>query len=426
MLNTILGAFDRAREFLDRSVGNARSLAAQWWSPRVQPMNIAQDEAGQIFVSYVHSDEDRVIPVCDWLAEEGFNIWADYRRLKPGQNWDFEIKKALDRADLVIVFVSMNSVDHRGYAQREIRLALDKMSEKLMEDIYLIPVILDEQAAIPEQLRSLHHIRASDGRFREKLADALRYQFGRLGIQLSRTQREANLYWSSTALIERWEGLPGYEAEIQFIDVRSERYSNASEIGGCIRGDLIRDLHSYRALKLAQEPKHYNFGQDAFRRTSTYAAHHDDPYVRGKVLTVRYLIRWYGAGGAHGMHHYRTYPFLLDPLILIPALSVVFADGASALPFIQSAARQALSQVRIQSNPEDDPYGLDSGWIASGTEGWDDFRTFVFARDGLELFFPPYQVGPYAVGIQSASVPYALIRHFLKEEYRTALDIEWA
>ncbi|MDQ6949808.1 MAG: TIR domain-containing protein [Actinomycetota bacterium] len=386
-------------------------------------MNIAQNDASQIFISYAHSDKDRVTPVCDWLAEQGFNIWASYRSLKPGQNWEFEIKKALDKAALVILFVSVHSVDHRGYAQREIRLALDKMSEKLMEDIYLIPVLLDEQAIIPEQLRSLHHTRASDRRFREQLADAVRYQFGRLGIQSSRTQREHNLYWSSTVLVEHWDGLPGYDVEIQLIDVRSDRYDNVSEIGGCIRGDLLRDLHSYRALKLAQEPKVYNFGQDAFRRTSTYAAHYDDPYVRGKVLTVRYLVRWYGASGAHGMYHYRTYSFLLDPLILIPALSVVFHDEAAALPVIQAVARQALSEVRIQYRPEDDPFGLDSGSIASGTEGWDDFRSFVFAQDGLELLFPPYQVGPYAVGIQSAAVPYAVISDLFKEEYRTALDI---
>jgi hypothetical protein len=117
------------------------------------------DEQNQIFVSYAHSDQKRVLPVCDWLRDEGFNVWVDRRRLMPGQNWDFEIKKALDRADLVIVFVSNNSVDHRGYAQREIRAALDKLSEKLIDDIYLIPVILDEGVVVPELLRSLHHTR---------------------------------------------------------------------------------------------------------------------------------------------------------------------------------------------------------------------------------------------------------------------------
>lgn len=262
---------------------------------------------------------------------------------------------------------------------------------------------------------------ASDGQLREQLADALRYQFGRLGIQLSRRQREHSVYWDSTTIAERWEGLPGYEVELQLIEVRSDRYQHVSEIGSCIRGDLIRDLQGYRARKLSQDPQFYNFVQEKFRRTSTYAAHHDDPFIKGKMLTVRYLIRSYEAGAAHGNYHYQTYSFLLDPLVLIPSLARLFTDEPAALAALQSTARQALSQVKLDYR--DPEYALSPVQIERGTADWDDFRSFAFSDDGIELFFPPYQVACYADGAQSATVPYPIVAHLLREEYRGALKI---
>ena len=86
----------------------------------------------------------------------------DSKRLKVGQNWDFEIRRELDKAAIIVVFISNNSVDRRGYVQREIKLALSKADEKLPTDIYIIPILLDDDAQIPEQIKHIHCVRASD------------------------------------------------------------------------------------------------------------------------------------------------------------------------------------------------------------------------------------------------------------------------
>ena len=80
----------------------------------------------------------------------------DKRRLKGGQNWDFEIKRALQKATVIVVFLSSNSVDRRGYAQREIKAALDQAGDKLIDDIYLIPVMLDERGCPSRSSLSLY------------------------------------------------------------------------------------------------------------------------------------------------------------------------------------------------------------------------------------------------------------------------------
>src|SRR5689334_22163217 len=115
-----------------------------------------------IFISYASPDHERVLPFFEWLEKHGFNVWMDIRRLKPGQNWDFEINRALEKATFVLLFISKLSFDRRGYVQRELKLALDKREEKLIDDIYIIPVLLDDDVRIPDQVRDVQCIRASD------------------------------------------------------------------------------------------------------------------------------------------------------------------------------------------------------------------------------------------------------------------------
>ncbi len=62
--------------------------------------------------------------------------------------------------------------------------------------------------------------------------------------------------------------------------------------------------------------------------------------------------------------------------------------------------------------------------IDEGTEGWEDFAAFIFGTENLELVFPPYQVGPYALGSQNVEVPYEELAVFLRPEYRSALGID--
>jgi hypothetical protein len=72
------------------------------------------DDAQTVFLSYASPDRDRVGPYADALESHGFNVWVDYKRLKAGQNWNFEIRRELEKAAVIVVFISNNSVDRRG------------------------------------------------------------------------------------------------------------------------------------------------------------------------------------------------------------------------------------------------------------------------------------------------------------------------
>lgn len=381
-------------------------------------------DSPQIFLSYAKPDQERVIPFFEILEREGFNLWIDYRRIKPGQNGDFEIKRALEKSSLVIAFLSNNSINRRGYIQREIKIALDKLSEKLIDDIYIIPVLLDDDTPIPDQIKGIQCIAASDPHCMVQVSDALTYQLGRFGIEAQKLQRKEEFSWSFHSKKEIWDGLPGYEVELQFINLQSERYPSINEIGDFIRGDLLKSLFSCRSTKLEQQPDFYNYGQEKYRRTNTYDAHCTEPSVKGKVLTIQYSIHWYGAGAAHPNMYFQTYSFVIEPLIYIPSLEDVFFDKTNALINIQNYVRDQLKKVQIGDPNQGQRYNLDPDQVNDGTQEWNDFSAFILGEEQIEFLFAPYQVAAHACGAQFADVPYSLLIPFMKSEYLSALQIE--
>jgi hypothetical protein len=387
---------------------------------------MTREDSHSTFISYASPDRERVLPFYEWLEKQGFDVWMDCRRLKPGQNWSVEINRALDKATFIISFVSRLSFDRRGYLQRELKLALDKVTEKLVDDIYLIPVLLDDDVEIPNQIKHLHFIRANEPNCKEQIVGALNHQLERLGIESREIQEKEEVYWTFHVKREEWDGIPGYEVELQFMEFRSDRYRSVPEIGEYIKGTLLPNLFRHRADKLIPQRELFNYGQDRFSRTNTFDAHCNKPSIVGKVISIQYTIDWYGAGAAHPNHHFQTYSFTLEPLILIEALKDIFQDPDTALDALRAQVREQLYQVRVSISDDDDDetQTLDSAWIDRGTEHWENFDSFVFRPDAIEILFAPYDVTAYAFGPQSAKIPYTGIVTLMRTEYVSALEIQ--
>lgn len=115
----------------------------------------------KVFISYAKEDYEFAEKLFDYLAENNFSPWLDKKKLLPGQQWDFEIKKGLREANYVILLLSDNSVRKRGYVQREFKLALKYYEEKLEDDIYLIPLKINK-CDVPESLSSFQWIEITD------------------------------------------------------------------------------------------------------------------------------------------------------------------------------------------------------------------------------------------------------------------------
>jgi hypothetical protein len=109
-----------------------------------------------IFLSYAHADRTDAEHLYEQLTAESFPVWLDHKVLLVGQKWEDEIDTAIRDASAFIALISKNSVDHRGYVQKELRLALDVLSQTPSNQIYVLPVRLQDVRPVDKQLRALH------------------------------------------------------------------------------------------------------------------------------------------------------------------------------------------------------------------------------------------------------------------------------
>ena len=106
------------------------------------------------FLCHASGDKPAVREMYKRLVFEGVDAWLDKEKLLPGQDWRVEIPKAVQEADVVIVFLSKNSITKEGYVQKEIKIALDIAEEKPEGTIFLIPARLEE-CLVPETVEPL-------------------------------------------------------------------------------------------------------------------------------------------------------------------------------------------------------------------------------------------------------------------------------
>jgi hypothetical protein len=385
-------------------------------------MSDSEQERHLIFISYTKADRERVSDYYFGLKSSFYRVWMDIHDIKGGQNWDFEIAKALDQATIVVAFVSKNSIDHRGYVQKELRAALEKYREKLVDDIFLIPVILDD-IEIPSQLKPLQVIFERNHNCLDNIKVSISTQLTRLGEIIAKVQQEHNLNWGYDRYSDAWEGLPGYRANYQLVRFYSE-HPHVGEITHIIRGYLARHLMSERKVMFHQESDRLNFGRGEFWRTNTYEATCTGISIVENVISIEYAIHTFLAGAAHGYTASKTFVFIIHPTVYLERIEDVFDDPEKALPILQREARSLLLSLELGSE-RDDPIRLDRESVEEGTAKWQHFATFAFVEDGLSLTFSPYQVAPFAFGSHRVVMKWKAIRPLMKQYILSALGREF-
>lgn len=78
----------------------------------------------------------------------------DDKKLLPGQNWEFEIQKAIRQARVFIACLSKNSVSKKGYFQQELKNGLEVYDEFPEGQIFMIPLLLDS-CDVPSRFRKI-------------------------------------------------------------------------------------------------------------------------------------------------------------------------------------------------------------------------------------------------------------------------------
>ncbi len=156
-------------------------------NPAASSQNIAQanpiktTRPLRVFLCHSSGDKAQARALYQRLRADGVEPWLDAEDLIPGQNWDMEIRKAVKKADIVLVCLSKDSITKEGYVQREIKFALDRAEEKPEGNIYLIPLKIEE-CELPFRLSSYHAVKYYEERGYEHLLKALHLRASQLEI----------------------------------------------------------------------------------------------------------------------------------------------------------------------------------------------------------------------------------------------------
>ena len=110
----------------------------------------------KVFLCHAHADRDPVRGLYTRLTQDGVDAWLDKEKLVGGQNFEYEIRKAVRGSDLVIVCLS-KEFNKSGFRQKEIKWAIDTAMEKPEGEVFIVPVRLEECETL-ESLRHLHWI----------------------------------------------------------------------------------------------------------------------------------------------------------------------------------------------------------------------------------------------------------------------------
>jgi len=127
----------------------------------------------RIFLLYARSDKEAVHRLYWRLVKQGANVWLDQEKILPGQDWEYEIRKAIQSSDIVIVCLSRQFTKQGGYRHEELRIALEKANSLPSSEMFLIPARL-EKCDTPEPLRRWQRVDLFEAHGYKKLMSALK------------------------------------------------------------------------------------------------------------------------------------------------------------------------------------------------------------------------------------------------------------
>ncbi len=141
----------------------------------------------KVFLCHSSQDKPAVRDLYNRLGQlPWLEPWLDEKKLIPGQNWLVQIQRAVRKSHIVVVCLSKSSLNHQGFAKKEIADALDVAEAKRASDedaIFLIPLRLEE-CEVPERVSEWHWVNYYQEDGFESLLTGLRYQAEKLGIEV--------------------------------------------------------------------------------------------------------------------------------------------------------------------------------------------------------------------------------------------------
>jgi hypothetical protein len=138
-----------ARFYFELTVAAAQTASA---TPPAMQSEVRSEWMRSAFASYASPDRHKVVQRVQGITAAGVNVYLDVASLRTGRDWQQQLFRAIETADVFYLFWS-RFAKASEHVEREWRTALDK---KGLAFIHPIPLEDPRQAHPPDELSSLH------------------------------------------------------------------------------------------------------------------------------------------------------------------------------------------------------------------------------------------------------------------------------
>ena len=111
----------------------------------------------RVFISYAREDLGAAEQLYRDLKAASLNPWLDVHDLLPGMRWKNSIRQIIEDSRHLVALMSTNSVNKKGYVQRELSHAVEVLQEHPQDQIFIIPARLEDCKPHPA-LADLHWV----------------------------------------------------------------------------------------------------------------------------------------------------------------------------------------------------------------------------------------------------------------------------
>lgn len=371
----------------------------------------------KLFLNHAREDRALVLPYLEKLKAIGHDPWID-KRLLPGQDWDEEIQRAFHSSDVVLMFMTPRSVNKRGYVQREINDALERLKSLLPGDIGVIPLMLEE-CEVPHKIaRVLQYIRLPNEWHTVVESLALAAQQRQIAVNEGLPLGPFRVY--PRAAVVEWSGAPGYTLDLRFPHFESPAFPNtALELNEYATAKRFECLLEARRTKLEQDPERIKHWLSSENETaSNFLDYSLEPVLIGEsILSLILYESGYCVGAAHGLHGTTTHNFVVkeDGLVKLN-LEDFFSDPHLACPCFTALCIEKIAkewEEKFESPPsQEDREEMGRSFPPE----WPTYRHFSLSSTGIDVYFPPYTLGGYAAGSWFAEFSFDELGPLLKHD----------
>jgi Protein of unknown function (DUF3298) len=137
---------------------------------------------------------------------------------------------------------------------------------------------------------------------------------------------------------------------------------------------------------------------------STFESKYKVTYAEGDLISIAFLVEAYYEGAVHGSYNTIVFNYDLTSGKMLK-LADLFKPGANYLKPISD-----YSIVSLRKEKEGVP---DSDWIDGAAPKLENYQSWNITREGLDIEFDPYQVGPYAEGPHEVLIPYSALKNII-------------